>query len=111
MNDLRSFNPSTLTWVDISIVANGARPEPRMLHGFASAGNKLYVHGGSGANGWPLYPFHELIYTPWPVYHTPIKPRHPNFLFQSFTLPFIPHLLYLLCITELNSKMMLIGRE
>ena len=51
LNDLRSFNPSDLTWVDISVVAYGARPEPRILHGFASAGNKLYVHGGLGENG------------------------------------------------------------
>jgi hypothetical protein len=46
LNDLFMFNPKTFTWADFS--AQEIRPAKRKLHGFAPAGGKLYVHGGSG---------------------------------------------------------------
>ncbi len=41
-----------MTWTDIS-AANGSDkpPSARFDHGFASAGGKLYVHGGSVNDG------------------------------------------------------------
>ncbi len=45
LDDLFSFNIATMTWTLLS-AANGIRPAARCGHGFASAGGKLYVHGG-----------------------------------------------------------------
>ena len=48
------LDPSTNTWSDLTNIATGPRPSPRSAHGFASAGNKLFVFGGStgGSDGW-----------------------------------------------------------
>ena len=35
-----------MAWTNLSATASGAPPSPRDSHGFASAGGKLYVHGG-----------------------------------------------------------------
>ena len=53
MNDLFVFDPATFTWSDFS--GDDIRPAARQYHGFAAAGGKLFVHGGSsvclGDNG------------------------------------------------------------
>jgi hypothetical protein len=53
LNDLFLFNPATLSWAEFS--ADEIRPAARQLHGFAPAGGKIYVQGGSsvclGDNG------------------------------------------------------------
>ena len=51
MNDLYMLDPSTNTWSDLTYIATGPRPSPRMGHGFASADNKLFVFGGSSNYG------------------------------------------------------------
>ncbi len=45
-DDLFSFDPSTMVWARLSTAADDGRPSARSSHGFASAGGKLYVHGG-----------------------------------------------------------------
>ncbi len=58
VNDLHSFNPATNTWVQLfdspDSPAPAVAPTPprvRLWHGFTSAGDKLYAHGGYGGNG------------------------------------------------------------
>ena len=51
MNDLRVFEPATLTWTDISVPAAGFVPAPRSSHGFTAVRGRLYVHGGYGKSG------------------------------------------------------------
>ena len=50
-NDLYSFDPANMSWSLLS-AAPGSNPPPsaRAGHGFTSAGGKLYVHGGEGAD-------------------------------------------------------------
>ncbi len=46
--DLRSFDPAAMVWTLLSPGAgSGSPPSARAQHGFASAGGKLYVHGGA----------------------------------------------------------------
>jgi N-acetylneuraminic acid mutarotase len=41
-SDLYVYDPATMAWTDLS----NSPPVARVLHGLASAGGKLYVHGG-----------------------------------------------------------------
>ena len=56
LKDLHVYDPVAMTWEEISVVVYGTPPSPRGKHGFASAGGKLYVHGGQDDNGntWKL---------------------------------------------------------
>lgn len=45
LNDQYVFNPISLVWT-LSVAVAGIPPSPRRMHGFASSGNKVYVHGG-----------------------------------------------------------------
>ena len=46
--DLHSFDPAAMVWTLLSPGAgSGQPPSARFWHGFASAGGKLYVHGGA----------------------------------------------------------------
>jgi hypothetical protein len=48
LDGLHSFDPATMAWTLLSAAANSSSaPYARALHGFMSAGGKLYVHGGS----------------------------------------------------------------
>jgi hypothetical protein len=44
--DLHVYDPVKATWMNISGPASGTLPYGRDNHGFASAGEKLYVMGG-----------------------------------------------------------------
>ncbi len=46
-----SFDPANMTWTLLSAAAKGTAPSPRYGHGFTSAGNTLYVHGGQDDTG------------------------------------------------------------
>ena len=46
VNDLYAYDPTSMSWSNLSATASGAPPSPRDSHGFASAGGRLYVHGG-----------------------------------------------------------------
>ncbi len=60
-NDLRVYNPATMTWFDLAGHALGTPPTARWSHGFTSAGGKLYVHGGCIGNaGAPPSPLFSL---------------------------------------------------
>ena len=48
LNDFHVYSPAYMTWFDLSSHAYGTPPTARAGHGFASAGGKLYVHGGRG---------------------------------------------------------------
>jgi hypothetical protein len=50
-NDLYSFDPAISAWtlLSVAVTAGNALPTARAGHGFASAGGKLYVHGGFSA--------------------------------------------------------------
>ena len=45
-NDFYVFDVDELAWADISAAVFGVPPSPRAYHAIASAGGKLYVHGG-----------------------------------------------------------------
>ena len=51
LNDLHRFDPTTLTWIDLTPDVRGAVPEPRAYHGMASAGGFLLVFGGYTSTG------------------------------------------------------------
>jgi hypothetical protein len=52
LDDLHLFDPTTMTWTLLPAAEeSGTRPCARSGHGFASAGGKLYVHGGVGNTG------------------------------------------------------------
>ncbi len=40
------LDPAIMVWTDLSEVVRGARPFPRVAHGFISSGQFLYLHGG-----------------------------------------------------------------
>ena len=44
--DLFEFDPASLAWVDLTPVATGSVPSPRINQGFAEANGTLYVFGG-----------------------------------------------------------------
>ncbi len=52
LNDLYSFDPTNMTWTLLSAATlawtldAAGRPSARYLHGFISAGGRLYVYGG-----------------------------------------------------------------
>ena len=50
LNDLYVLDPVAMAWTNLSDAASGTPPPARYLHGFASAGGKLYVHGGIDAH-------------------------------------------------------------
>ena len=52
LKDLHVYDPVAMTWENLTIVVNGTPPSPRGKHGFASAGGKLYVHGGQDGKGY-----------------------------------------------------------
>lgn len=47
------FDPAAIAWSDITaaIKIRGAAPTPRFAHGFAEAGGRIYMHGGSTQDG------------------------------------------------------------
>jgi hypothetical protein len=49
--DLHVYDPAAGAWTDLSAALSGTPPSPRYIHGFTSAGGKLYVHGGVGFGG------------------------------------------------------------
>jgi len=46
LSDLHAFDPIAVAWTDLTEGVHGIPPQARVSHGFASAGGKLYVHGG-----------------------------------------------------------------
>ncbi len=58
-NDLVEFDIATLTWTDLSAVAVGFPPTPTCSHGFVFASNRLFIHGGTDANGKLLIMVHS----------------------------------------------------
>ena len=44
-----TYDPATAVWTNLSAPLLGTPPSSRYYHGFASDGDKLYVHGGTGA--------------------------------------------------------------
>ena len=52
--DLLMFDPSNNSWKDLSGTIYGAWPSPRASHGFASAGDKLFIFGGDSSTGLQL---------------------------------------------------------
>ena len=46
LQDLHVYDPAAMAWTDLSAAASGTPPSARGFHGLASAGGKLYVHGG-----------------------------------------------------------------
>ena len=40
------YDPAAMAWTDLSAASSGTPPSARSGGGFASAGGKLYVHGG-----------------------------------------------------------------
>ncbi len=51
LDDLHSFDLVNMVWTVLSAKGSAHRPSARYGHGFASAGDKLYVHGGVGPSG------------------------------------------------------------
>ena len=52
--DLFVFDPSTLTWTELTGAVQGVSPSARHGHGFTSEGGRLYVHSGwTGLSGEP----------------------------------------------------------
>jgi hypothetical protein len=51
LNDLHVYDPVGGAWTDLSGAVSGSRPTVRMLHGFTSAGGRLYIFGGKDAQG------------------------------------------------------------
>jgi hypothetical protein len=51
LGDIHVFDPSTLTWTELTHKATGKAPPPRCEHGFRPVGNKLYVHAGENSSG------------------------------------------------------------
>ena len=51
LSDLYSFDPVSKVWTYLSDAAAGTPPTARASHGFTSAGDKLYAHGGNGSYG------------------------------------------------------------
>ena len=45
-NDLFRYDPTSLTWTDLTACALGPLPLPRDGHGFTAAGDALYIFGG-----------------------------------------------------------------
>ncbi len=54
LNDLHAYDPAAGGWTDLSTALSGTPPSPRDGHGLASAGGKLYVHGGGDFFGADL---------------------------------------------------------
>ena len=44
--DFYVYDPATVCWTNVTVPASGTLPLARSEFGFASAGGKLYVHGG-----------------------------------------------------------------
>ena len=73
LNDLHEYDPATWAWEDLSAATSGAPPSVGGWHGFASAGGKLYVHGGAclgvmgarGESNWVGYSFDSFIVSSW----------------------------------------------
>jgi hypothetical protein len=51
LDDLHVFDPATMTWTSLSAADAARRPSARFIHGFTSAGGRLYVHGGISVKG------------------------------------------------------------
>ena len=43
---MQEYDPAALAWTDLSAAAGGTPPSARDFHGFAAAGDMLYVHAG-----------------------------------------------------------------
>lgn len=48
VEDLYLYDPSTTAWAELFAAA---QPTARVVHGFTSMWDKLYVHGGYGNSG------------------------------------------------------------
>ncbi len=49
------FDPANMTWILLTAAKGSTKaPSARSLHGFTSAGGKLYVHGGTNDTGLSL---------------------------------------------------------
>ena len=59
-DDLHSYDPVAMAWTDLSDAASGVPPAARYLHGFTSAGGKLYVHGGCSLDSCPADDLHTF---------------------------------------------------
>ena len=51
LGDFFQYDPVNISWTELTVAVSGTPPLPREGHGFASAGSKLYLHGGYGNNG------------------------------------------------------------
>ena len=52
MNDLLQFDPSKLSWIDLSEATIGSLPTPRSGHGMTSTlNNYIYIFGGQEFSG------------------------------------------------------------
>ena len=51
LQDLHVYDPTSMAWTDLSASASGTPPPARNIHGFTTAGGKLYEHGGRGESG------------------------------------------------------------
>jgi hypothetical protein len=49
LRGLYVYDPTNMTWTNLSTPASGKEPSRRMGHGFSSSEGKLYVHGGQDA--------------------------------------------------------------
>ena len=50
LSDLHAFDPIAVVWTDLTDGAISP-PSARSMHGFTSAGKRLYVHNGYGYSG------------------------------------------------------------
>jgi hypothetical protein len=50
-SSLYMFDPVTMFWEDLSVLASGKIPGPRTGHGISSIGSLFYVHGGLSNQG------------------------------------------------------------
>ena len=64
VNDLHAYDPAGRAWVDLSRPAAGSPPSARECLGFASAGGRLYVYGGTGEGGGAAVCEHRIRETP-----------------------------------------------
>jgi N-acetylneuraminic acid mutarotase len=51
VNDLHMFHSVAKVWTNLAVGVQGPLPTARLWHGFTSANNILYIHGGSSCYG------------------------------------------------------------
>ena len=52
--DLFEFDPSTVTWTELTGAARGIAPYPRAEHGFLTSGDRIFLCGGWTLHGEPI---------------------------------------------------------